>query len=293
MQIPQAPPSQNLGSLLSPIPLDAHKYTRGSLLVCAGSARFPGAAILAAKAAARAGAGYVTLAIPEPVVMVAQTHLLSIPVLAAPAANGVFAADAWEVIGAHTGHLDAIVLGPGLTVTPSTSAFVQTILRETGVPLLLDADALNILSALAQQGFRPVTSNRALLLTPHAGELARLYEATGTSNPQQLAEALQAIVVAKGPETHIVSTTRAHRSTAGTPALAKAGTGDVLAGVIGSFIAQSIAPFEAALLGVELHGRAGQLAEERLGRRAVCAEDLLETLPLALSRLADFKVEYR
>jgi NAD(P)H-hydrate epimerase len=286
-----------LSALLPPLPDDAHKYTRGSLLVLAGSRRFPGAAVLAARAAARAGAGYVTLAIPEPAATVAQTHLLSIPVIAAPAVDGVFAADAWEYLRDQLTHLDAIVLGPGLTVTPSTSAFVQAVLREAhdaqkALPVLLDADALNILSALARQGWRglcpetsPETSDATLVLTPHAGELKRLCEATETSDARRLAEALQAIVVAKGPQTHIISVTREHRSTSGTSALAKAGTGDVLAGVIGSFIAQGANPFEAAMLGVEAHGRAGRLAEKALGRRAVCAEDVIETIPAVLQEI--------
>jgi NAD(P)H-hydrate epimerase len=177
------------------------------------------------------------------------------------------------------------VLGPGLTVTPSTSAFVQAVLRDVAVPVLLDADALNILSLLLRQGIVPQVSRASTVLTPHAGELKRLYEAVGVTDAQQLAEKLDVIVVAKGPETRIVSPSREHRSTAGTPALAKAGTGDVLSGIIGSFMAQGIAPFDAALLGVELHGRAGQLAEAHLGQRAVCAEDLIDSLPAALKSL--------
>jgi NAD(P)H-hydrate repair Nnr-like enzyme with NAD(P)H-hydrate dehydratase domain len=366
-----------LSALLSPISDDAHKYTRGSLLILAGSRRFPGAAVLAAKAAARAGAGYVTLAIPEPVVTVAQAHLLSVPVIAAPADDGAFAADAWESIRDQLTHLDAIVLGPGLTITPSTSAFVQAVLSETGgvrgtrgtreareaggvgatdgvrggrgtgegeagdvrgvreagageargtreareaggvrgvseargtreacearagaceaggvgdvrgtgegaLPVLLDADALNILSVLMRQGFNLKTLDKALILTPHARELERLCEATEVPDAPCLAKALQAIIVAKGPETRIVSPTREYHSTSGTSALAKAGTGDVLAGVIGSFIAQGVVPFEAATLGVEIHNRAGQFAENTLGRRAVCAEDVLEAIPAAL-----------
>ncbi|MDR1184284.1 MAG: NAD(P)H-hydrate dehydratase [Coriobacteriales bacterium] len=298
-----------LNALLPPLPDDAHKYTRGSLLVLAGSRRFPGAAVLAARAAARAGAGYVTLAIPEPAATVAQTHLLSVPVIAAPAIDGAFAADAWESIRTQVTHLDAIVLGPGLTVTPSTSLFVQVVLQEAHdaqreLPVLLDADALNILSAFVRQGwqgFHPEASTEAstevsteestetpdmtFVLTPHAGELKRLCEATGTFSTLQLAKMLQAIVVAKGPQTHIVSSAREYCSTSGTSALAKAGTGDVLAGIIGSFIAQGATPFDAAVLGVEVHGRAGQLAENALGRRAVCAEDVIEAIPAVLQRI--------
>jgi NAD(P)H-hydrate epimerase len=275
---------RELAALLPPILPDAHKYTRGSLLVLAGSTRFPGAAVLAAKAAARAGAGYVTLAIPKPAVAAAQAHLLATPVLAAPATNGAFAADAWDALCDQLNHLDAIVLGPGLTVTPSTSAFVQSVLQSARVPLLLDADALTLLAALPTAQAAPALLP-PLILTPHAGELARLLDATGATDPKQLAEALNAVVVAKGPETHIVSPTQHHRFTGGTAALATAGTGDVLSGIIGSLLAQGASPYAAAVLGVELHGRAGRLAEEQLGQRSVRAEDLLETLPLVFKKL--------
>jgi NAD(P)H-hydrate epimerase len=316
-----------LAALLPPLAHDAHKYTRGSLLVLAGSARFPGAAVLAAQAAGRVGAGYVTLAVPEPVVLVAQTHLLSTPVLATPATNGAFAADAWEALHAQLTHIDAIVLGPGLTVTPSTSAFVESVLQDgaddnkndkgndkieptplssppplsPACPLLLDADALNLFAALITHGFKqgsntnstgdskstsdPASSSR-LILTPHAGELARLLRATKATSAHELAVRLNAVVVAKGPETLIVSPTRSHLFTAGTPALATAGTGDVLAGIIGSFAAQGAAPFDAAVLGVELHGRVGHLAAQRLGQRSVRPEDLIATLPPTLRHIS-------
>jgi NAD(P)H-hydrate epimerase len=281
----QALTDRELAALLPPIPRDAHKYTRGSLLVLAGSERFPGAAVLAAHAAARAGAGYVTLAVPEPAAATARAHLLSVPVIAAPADNGTFSANAWEDVRARLTHLDAIVLGPGLTVSPSATAFVRAVLLDVDVPLLLDADALNILGTLLQQGLSLNTSGKGLLLTPHAGELKRLCDAAEVSDAQQLAAKLDAVVVAKGPATRVVSPMRDCLLEPGTPALAKAGTGDVLAGIIGSLVAQGATPFDAAMLGVELHGRAGRLAEEMFGRRAVCAEDLLNTLPTTLRRL--------
>ena len=270
-----------LAALLPPIPDDANKYTRGSVLVLAGSARYPGAAVLAAQAAARTGAGYVTLATPKSVSQVAQGHLLSIPVLAAPAQEGAFTSDAWEDIRAQVNHVDAIVLGPGLTVTPSTSAFVAAVLQGAAVPIVVDADALNAVAALyVTKGTECFVT--PVILTPHAGELKRLYDATETNSVEELAHALNCIVVAKGPVTRIVSPEQSVSSQAGTAALAKAGTGDVLSGIIGSLLGQGAPPFDAALLGVELHGRAGRVAEQKLGRRSVCAEDLLDALPVVL-----------
>ncbi|MDR3037589.1 MAG: NAD(P)H-hydrate dehydratase [Coriobacteriales bacterium] len=302
-----------LAVLLPPIARNAYKYTRGSLLVLAGSNSFPGAAVLAAQAAARGGAGYVTLAIPETVAAIAQAHLLSVPVIAAPATKGAFAADAWKDVCAQATHVDAIVLGPGLTVTSSTSAFVEVVLREATVPVLVDADALNILAACwAQSGvvlpfasgvqtgsastsasnFGDCTpsapasaADPCYILTPHAGELKRLLDATGLADVQCLANALNAVVVAKGPETSIVSPTQMRSVSSGTPALAKAGTGDVLSGLIGSLVAQGASPFMAAVAGVELHARAGRIAERLFSRRSVCAEDVIQAVPHVLREL--------
>ena len=290
---------KELATLLIPIPDDANKYTRGSLLILAGSVRFPGAAVLAARAAARAGAGYVTLAIPEPATQVAQGHLLSVPVIAAPSQDGVFAADAWETIKGQVNHIDAIVLGPGLTVSPSTSAFVQSVVQGATVPILIDADALNALAAFcaendglpswltgrAKEYGKETTGPQRLVLTPHAGELKRLLDATQASTVEALAQLSNSVIVAKGPTTRIVSPTQSASSTTGTAALAKAGTGDVLSGIIGSLLAQGIPVYDAAVLGVEVHGRAGQVAEHKLGRRSVCAEDVLDAIPTILQNL--------
>jgi len=289
----------NLTTLPPPVLVDANKYTRGSLLVLAGSARYPGAAVLAARAAARTGAGYVTLAIPEPVAQVAQGHLLSIPVIAAPAQDGAFAPDAWEPVAGQVSHKDAIILGPGLTVTPSTSAFVRSVMLLSSAPTVIDADALNVFAAFCAVDKQPPAwfiekpggplstekDAQNLILTPHGGELRRLFEATQTSKLEVLARVLNSIIVAKGPTTQIVSANKTYISTTGTAALAKAGTGDVLSGIIGSLLAQGATPFDAAVLGVEIQGKAGRVAEERLGRRSVCAEDVIKAIPTVIQEL--------
>jgi NAD(P)H-hydrate epimerase len=371
---------------LPSIPRDANKYTRGSLLVLAGSRRYPGAAVLTALAAARSGAGYVSLAVPTPAVSSARAHLLSVPVIAAAATRlrdfrggerpsadrpaektadrsaeeatdrqadrserraasrrareflaGTFAADALANIVANLRHIDAIVCGPGILATAATAAFVRSLLdfaAEKELPLLLDADALNVLSACAaaqsepaslqensrhlkrcqesegkgadqrrpdyiglQQdliktrecaqsepaaSWRPPRFSNPVILTPHAGELARLKAAFAIADTDTLARELNAIIVAKGPTTHIVSPQQSQEMAPGTPALATAGTGDVLSGIIASLLAQGLPAWDAALLGVELHGSAGRAAEERLGTRSVLAEDVIAALPQAI-----------
>jgi len=278
-----------LAALLPPIDDNANKYTRGSLLILAGSARYPGAAVLAAQAAARTGVGYVTLAIPEPALQVAQSNLLSVPVIAAPAQDGTFAADAWKHITSQVNRVDAILLGPGLTVSPSTSTFVQTVTMLSPVPVLLDADALNILAAFCARENRVPAWPANTILTPHAGELKRMLDATKTTGTEALAQLLGSVIVAKGPTTQIVSPTQSASSSTGTAALAKAGTGDVLSGIIASLLAQGASLFSAAVLGVEIHSRAGIIAEQKLGRRSVCAEDVIKAIPTVLQQLDAYK----
>ena len=309
---------EELAALLPPIAHDANKYTRGSLLVLAGSARFTGAAVLAAQAAARTGAGYVTLAIPQPAAPVAQGHLLSTAVLAAPAAGGAFAADAWMTIKAQLTKVDAIVLGPGITVTEASREFVRCVVedaRATDVALLVDADGINCLAALLAEGrlvgggagaggagadgagagagagecaggdsrggFKDDGTPR-FIVTPHSGELKRLLAGAGALSMGQLAEMLECVVVAKGPVTQVLGAGRHVSSGTGTAALARAGTGDVLAGVIGALLAQGMGAFDAACVGVELHSRAGLLAQGALGLRSVCAEDVVASIAAVL-----------
>ena len=292
---------------LPDIPSDAHKYSRGSLLVLAGSRRYCGAGVLTTLAAEKTGAGYVTLATPASAALTARQHLLCSPVIEAfeDAELGSFFEAALPAILKEFRHISAICCGPGMTVNESTSAFVSDVLQYAAqkvIPLLLDADALNILAASPQLLDKREAAT-PLILTPHKGELARLYVAhiegsgaeVGESKhapilkvsvvdaAQALAEKLLAVIVAKGPTTYIAGGGEVFESNEGTAALAKAGTGDVLAGIISSLLAQGMVADEAALLGVKLHSRAGVLAEQKQGRRSVTALDVIDAIPAALA----------
>jgi len=281
----------------------ANKYTRGSLLIIGGSTRFPGAAILAALAGALSGAGYTTLATPISVVPTAQAHLLSIPVIGAQEMEGAFGAHAFSSILEKLNHINAVVLGPGLTSAPSALDFARSVqiwADKTSTPLVLDADALMASIPSSASSRHPHSSSesptaspspdsssslaytRRRILTPHAGELTRLLTRTGTSSVEELANHQHAIVIAKGPVTTITDRQRMVSCNEGTPALAKAGTGDVLSGIIGSLLAQGMDAFEAAEAAVIIHAHAGQYAEEKYGTRSVMAEHLLEALPAVL-----------
>jgi NAD(P)H-hydrate epimerase len=224
------------------------KFTRGSVLVVGGSTRYTGAAVLCARAAARAGAGYVTLAVPEPVVAIAQTHLLEIPVVGLPfdEERGSFAADAKEQIVEMAEKASAVVVGPGMLVNPSTMAVVAALLQSRA-PLVLDADALNCVARLTSgrlDSFPELIRRTApLVLTPHRAELGRLVGRADTP-PDSLPAALDAArrivwaeggsevcVVAKGTATACVGVDIALLPKPGTSSLATAGSGDVLAGI--------------------------------------------------------------
>lgn len=270
---------------------DVHKNQRGRLLVVAGSRAYPGAAVLAARGAQRMGAGYVTLAVPQPVVRIAQAHLASVPVIGLPAGRtGSFASSAASALIELASDHAAVVVGPGLTLSDGAVAAVRTLTSRIEAPLVLDADGLNAFVDATHL----ITERRSpTVLTPHPGELARLLGADVTrvqtdrvSSSKELA-APGRVVVLKGAGTVISDGARTAVNTSGSWALATAGSGDVLAGMIGALLAQGAAPFEAGALGAWLHGRAGDAAAATLTPWCVTAEDVAEYLPVAVGELIE------
>lgn len=275
---------------LLPLPaVDAHKNQRGRVLVIAGSAAYPGAAVLAARGAMRSGAGYVTLAVPSSVVPVAQAHLQAVPVVGLPQGHSrALSSAALEKALQLAKDHDAVVLGPGLTQVDGAVVTVRGLVSRLETPLVVDADALNALvdaHELIAQRTAPT------VLTPHPGELGRLL-GMGVEHVQrdrieaaaELAGPARAVVL-KGAGTVTSIGRRAVINTSGTPALATAGTGDVLAGVIGALLAQGLTPLEAGALGAYLHGRAGEAAAADLTPLCVTAEDVPDYLPAAVAEL--------
>ena len=249
----------------------AHKGDFGTVVVVAGSATMPGAAILCARAALRGGAGRVQLGLPD--------DLLAICIAAVPGAIGVgrgAALDAALVDAA------AIVLGPGLGVGADARRLVARVLRRARSPIVVDADALNVLAPLR----RPLRTSATAVLTPHPGEAARLLGTTAAevqADRMTAATTLQqrsgAVVVLKGAGTIVCAADATFTNRTGNPGLATAGSGDVLAGLLAACLAQGMAPFDAACLSVDVHGRAGNRVAKRLSEAGLCAEDL----PLAIA----------
>jgi len=286
---PEVWPAEKYAALLPRPRVDAHKNDRGRVLVVAGSAQYPGAAILAAKGAERAGAGYVTLAVPVSVVAIAQAHLLSVPVVGLPQGrvHSLSSAALDKALQLARDH-DAVVLGPGLTLADGAVVTARGLVAKLDKPLVIDADGLNALvDAEELLGRRTAPT----VLTPNPGELARLLSTTAEKvQADRIAAAAtlaakETAVVLKGAGTVISCGGRHVVNVSGSPALATAGSGDVLAGIIGALLAQGLSPLEAGALGAYLHGRAGEAAASALTPICVNAEDVPEFLPLAVAEL--------
>jgi NAD(P)H-hydrate epimerase len=271
---------------------EAHKGDFGHVLVVAGSVGKTGAAVLAAGGALRAGAGLVTVATPEPclaVVAAARPEAMTEP-LPASAKGGIHEAALARLLDL-AGERDAVVLGPGLGLEPGTRELVRAFVRACPVPLVVDADGLN---ALAAGGGDPgaldaVRREAATVLTPHPGEMGRLLgESTADVQKERpeaaaaLARASGAVVVLKGERT-LVAEPSGRSAVAGTgnPGMATGGTGDVLAGVVGSLLARHGALLSATAA-VVVHGRAGDLAAGERGEEGLTAGDVVEALPAAI-----------
>ncbi|MCY2960413.1 MAG: NAD(P)H-hydrate dehydratase [Planctomycetota bacterium] len=269
---PPAPPE---------LPLDAHKGTAGRVLLACGSAWMPGAAILAARAAQRAGAGLVRVGCRDP-------ELVAIVAGAAPEA--VF--EMGVAVAIDSGDHHAALVGPGLGLDAVARGIVECALARADVPLVLDADALTILAREPRLAER---RRGALVLTPHPGEAARLLGHEAAPDPagrlaaaRTIASRFGAVVCLKGRATVVTDGERDYVNDTGNPGMATAGAGDVLAGVLVAYLGATVTlpspgwtAFEAAARAVWIHGRAGDLAAAELGARALIASDLVEFLPRA------------
>lgn len=264
------------------------KFTAGSVLVVGGSRGLTGAPVLASMAAARAGAGYVTVAAPASVAQTIAGKLLEVMTIELPddPETGPRRGSSRLAVE-RAARAQALVLGPGIGRLPAAQKFVRDVTTHASLPLVLDADGLNAHSD--EGGLDQLARRRApTVLTPHAGELGRLLELpTGEIEAHRLehvrdaALRAQSIVVLKGDDTLIADPDgRVAISRGGASALATAGTGDVLAGLTGAYLAKGIEPFAAACAAVEVHRRAGVLAGMSTGEGTI-ASDVIAAVPRA------------
>jgi ADP-dependent NAD(P)H-hydrate dehydratase / NAD(P)H-hydrate epimerase len=266
---------------------ESNKFAAGAALVCGGSLGLTGAPSLASEAAMRAGAGYVTALIPGSLNLIFEVRLLEVMTVPLPDDGGSLEPAAAAEVLERCARADALVLGPGFGRGGRAPELARTVAAAAPVPLLLDADGLNAhAGALESLAGRPA----ATVMTPHAGELARLLESDSAAvdaarlrSVRRAAEGARAVVVLKGDDTLVAEPDgRVVISRGGAPALATAGTGDVLSGVIGAYLAKRMDPFHAACAGVFVHACAGRLAARAVGPEGVIASDVITALPRAL-----------
>ncbi|MCL4562573.1 MAG: NAD(P)H-hydrate dehydratase [Chloroflexi bacterium] len=304
-------------SLLPKRPADAHKGTFGTALVVAGSLNYSGAAILAGEAAYRIGAGLVTLAVPTPLHSALAGRLPEATWLLLPHETGVISSEAARVVAGHMDKVDAMLMGPGWGMEETTQNFLAHLLHDSrpGVfenigfihtveehngspssrlpPLVIDADGLKLLARIPDW---PKILPKLTVLTPHPGEMSVLtglpvkeIQRDRIVTAEKYAHQWGHVVVLKGAFTVIAEPEgRSVVIPVATSALAKAGTGDVLAGIIVGLRAQGLDGLSAAVAGAWLHAQAGILAEERVGNSAsVLAGDVISAIAGVLKPIGE------
>jgi NAD(P)H-hydrate epimerase len=274
--------------LLAPRSRDAHKGSFGHVMIVAGSLGKAGAAVMAARAALRAGAGLVSVAAPNSIVPIIQQSIaeaMCIP--AAESIDGTLGMGAAHELARAASTMDACAIGPGLTTHSETVQTVRDLVPALSIPMVIDADGLNAIAGapdILKKAKAPV------IVTPHPGEMARLLNVSPVDVQKdrigvasQFARTYRVTVVLKGAATIVASPDgRVFVNSTGNPGMATGGTGDALTGMIASFLGQGHPAGQAACLGVYLHGLAGDLAATEKGEAGMIAGDLIEKIPQAI-----------
>jgi len=278
-------------AVLKPLAPDAGKEQRGRVLVVGGSTRYPGAVLLAARAAARCGAGVVTVASARSVVesIAGSDPNLTFFTLAEGQPGVVATASAAQLTPVLGEKVRAVLVGPGLAHAPGTDEFVAALLRNTrGAATVVDADGLN---ALARTEDWPKLLPQRCVLTPHDGEAARLAGGVVPAGSGRIAFAerharqWQATVALKGPVTVVTDGKKTFVHDLPNPTLGVGGSGDVLGGAVAAFLARGLPPIAAACAAVWIHGRAGALLGSEIGESGALASDIVDALPRALREI--------
>lgn len=271
-------------------PVDGHKGTFGKVCIVAGSVGMTGAAALAGRAALRSGAGLVRVATARsalPTVAALEPCYTTIGL--AEDSAGRISAKAIHAILNATAENDAMAIGPGMGASAGLRSVVETLVQQDGLRLLIDGDGLNNLSKLPDW---PAKRKAQIVLTPHPGEFKRLWTGLFREEPPsdrqeaagRLAEATGSVVALKGPGTVVTDGQRVHINNTGNPGMGTAGAGDVLTGAVTALMGQGLDNFDATVLGVYIHGAAGDIAADTYGQISLMATDILEALPEAFRK---------
>ena len=269
-------------SILPDRKVDSHKGDFGKLLLLCGSRGYTGAAWLAAMGALRSGAGLVYLGVPESIYAIEAVKLNEAIVFPLPDEGGRLSASALPEIRALLPKMDAVLIGCGLGQSEGTLAVLEAVLREFSGPVVVDADGINLLAKhmdILRERHAPT------ILTPHAGEFARLGGDTACDRitmTERFAREYGCILLLKGHETVISDGTETYVNQTGNPGMAVGGSGDLLSGIIVSLLGQGIEPLTAAACGAWLHGKAGDLCAAEIGQYGMLPTDMVEVLPRLL-----------
>ncbi|MEI8176623.1 MAG: NAD(P)H-hydrate dehydratase [Candidatus Omnitrophota bacterium] len=272
---------------------DSHKGTYGHVFVIAGSVGMTGAAYLSSQAALLSGSGLVTLGIPKSLNPIMARKLVEVITLPLPETRAqTLSRRAYEPIHEFLSRIDVVAMGPGLSRNPDTQALICKLISSIDKPLIIDADALNALAGHLDALEAGLAGDAAPVLTPHAGEMARLIgksidyvQRSRADIAAGFAKKYHCVLVLKGHRTVVASPDgKVYHNTTGNAGMASAGVGDILTGVIASFLGQGLSSYDAARLGVHVHGMAGDTAAKITGQLSLTATDILNKLPEVLRR---------
>ena len=275
---------------LKPRAVDGHKGDYGKVCIIAGSLGMSGAAALAGRAALRAGAGLVRVATPKSILPIVAIVEPSFTTIALPEdSNGRISAKAINAVLEAVEQNDAVAFGPGIGISGALRSILETLLEQESLRLVIDADGLNNLAGTKNW---PARLKAKVILTPHPGEFKRLWSGLLRQEPPverqeqalQLSQHTNSIIVLKGAGTVVTDGEKVYINKTGNPGMATAGSGDVLTGIITALLGQGMSNFDAAVLGVYIHGLAGDIAAEKFGQVSLMTTDIIDSLPDAFLR---------
>lgn len=277
-----------ISSLFSPVPVDANKGSRGHQLNICGSFTMPGAAVICAMAGIRSGSGLVKVTTPDMAYPIIASHLIQ-PIFNPVASNeyGTFSANSVYAIEKDLQWSDSVVVGCGMGCNDDTTKITEYVLKNSNSPIILDADGINSIIKridILKEVKAPV------VLTPHPGEMARCVSSTVSyvqenriSVAKDFAKKYGVIVLLKGCRTVVTDGERVLINPTGNPSMAMGGTGDMLSGMIGSFVAQGMNAFDAACAGAYIHGLCGERVANEISVRGATVEDMMDQLGALMS----------
>jgi NAD(P)H-hydrate epimerase len=281
-----------------PRPADSHKGLFGRVLVVGGSVGFGGAAAMCARSALRSGAGLVRVAVPTSILpIVASLDPCYTTAALAEDGNGQIDAQAAASVLSLATENDVTAFGPGAGTGQGVFETLAMLLRQSDLKLVVDADGLNVLAASGGAGGWLDRKKAQVVLTPHPGEMQRLWKSVfrepvpedREKTAAAFAQKTNTVLVLKGHRTIVTDGQRTYVNTTGNPGMATGGSGDVLTGVIAALVGQRMSLFDASVLGVHVHGLAGDAAAAKFGQVSMIATDIIDMLPTAWVGISNIK----